>query len=313
MIKKSLSLFLFLTILLPLSGEENFFGKYGEKELDLLYKQVAKHYKKEELIELLEKKEVKEIDVATDKNLRFILSPKSVKRQAQKHTDYTSKLVNDETVKKGVDFFAKYNKVLEEVYKKTKVHPADIIAILNWESKLGEITGNQQVIKIFIGQYFFAEKYNEILTKEGAYEEKDAMSKSDAAKRIERLKRNALNNLSALLIQAKTKNFDPAKVFGSWAGAIGYPQFMPASMCFAADGNSDGIIDLFVMEDAIASVANYLKENGYHSKGREHSFKRYNPDRIYAKGVKLYGDMARKAGIEPGKCPPTSEACPVEF
>ena len=96
------------------------------------------------------------------------------------------------------------------------------------------------------------------------------------------------------------------------------PSIEKPSLCicayqFAADGNNDGTIDLFTMEDAIASVANYLKENGYHSKGREHSFKRYNPDRIYAKGVKMYGDMARKAGVEPGKCPPSGAACPIDL
>ncbi|HQN73823.1 MAG TPA: lytic murein transglycosylase [bacterium] len=287
--------------------------KYSEDRFEALYKTVSKHYKKDELKQLLEKSEVKEIDPATDKNLRFILNPRSVKQQASKHEDYIAKLVNDETIRKGVIFFAKYYAAFEQVYKNTKVHPADIIAILNWESKLGEMTGDQQIIKIFIGQYFFAENYNEILKKEGAYEKEGAMTFEQADKRIERLKKNALGNLTALLTQAKLKNFDPATVKGSWAGAIGYPQFMPASMCFATDGNNDGKIDLFTMEDAIASVANYLKENGYHSKGREHSFKRYNPDRIYAKGVKMYGDMARKAGVEPGKCPPSGAACPIDL
>jgi membrane-bound lytic murein transglycosylase B len=287
--------------------------KYSEERFEALYKAVSKHYKKEELKELLERKDVAQIDAATEKNLRFILNPQSVKQQAKKHEDYTAKLVNDETVKKGVDFFAKYYAVFEQVYKNTKVHPADIIAILNWESKLGEMTGDQQIIKIFIGQYFSAEDFNAILIKEGAYEKEGAMTREQADKRIERLKKNALGNLTALLTQAKLKNFDPVTVKGSWAGAIGYPQFMPASMCFAADGNNDGHIDLFIMEDAIASVANYLKENGYHSKGREHSFKRYNPDSIYAKGVKMYGDMARKAGVEPGKCPPVGAACPIDL
>jgi membrane-bound lytic murein transglycosylase B len=286
---------------------------YDQPRFDALYKTVSKHYKKDELKALLQSSEVADIDTETEKNLKFIFHPLSVKKQALKHEEFIAKLVNEETVKQGVEFFAKYNKVLEETYKKTKVHPADIIAIINWESRLGAFTGTQQVIKIFTGQYFFAEKYNDLHLKEGSYDLEGAMSREGALKRIERLKRNALGNLAALLVQAKLKNFDPAAVRGSWAGAIGYPQFMPASMRYAVDGNNDGKIDLFTMEDAIASVANYLKENGYHSKGREHSFKRYNPDRIYAKGVKMYGDMARKAGIEPGKCPKTESACPIDL
>ncbi|HQO92671.1 MAG TPA: hypothetical protein PLX56_10115, partial [bacterium] len=93
--------------------------KYSEDRFEALYKTVSKHYKKDELKQLLEKSEVKEIDPATDKNLRFILNPRSVKQQASKHEDYIAKLVNDETIRKGVGFFAKYYAAFEQVYKNT--------------------------------------------------------------------------------------------------------------------------------------------------------------------------------------------------
>jgi len=275
--------------------------QYDSARFEALYKNVSNYYSKDELKALLESRAVVESDPDTEKNLKFIFSPLSVKKQALQHEEFIAKLVNDKTVREGVEFYAKYKDVLDKTYEKTKVHPADIIAIINWESRLGAFTGRQQVIKMFIGQYFFAEKYNDIHVKEGSYELEGAMSREHAQARIERLKKNALSNLTALLVQAKLKNFDPAQVRGSWAGAIGYPQFMPASMGYALDGNNDGKIDLFTMEDAIASVANYLSQNGYQSKGREYSFRRYNPDAIYAKGVKLYGDLAREAGVEPGR------------
>ena len=51
---------------------------------------------------------------------------------------------------------------------------------------------------------------------------------------------------------------------GSWAGAFGYPQFLPSSYNkWAVDGNGDGIIDLFDVDDAIFSIANYLRCNGW--------------------------------------------------
>ena len=128
------------------------------------------------------------------------------------------------------------------------------------------------------------------------------MSVEAGKKRVERLKKNAFSNFKALLIQAKEKNFDPNEVKGSWAGAIGFPQFMPASMKFAVDGNGDGNIDLFVMEDAIASVANYLKLHGYLEKGSVAAFKAYNNDKIYAEGVKKYSDLVKKAGAEAASC-----------
>lgn len=298
--KKIIKTVLTIFLIFPVFAQESA-AQYDSARFDELYNKVSKHYSKEELKALLESAVVTEVDADTEKNLKFILSPLSVKKQSLQHEDFIAKLVNDKTVQEGVVFYAKYKDVLNRTYEKTKVHPADIIAILNWESRLGAFTGKQQVIKIFIGQYFFPEKYHEFHIQEGTYKLEGAMSTERALARIERLRKNALSNLSALLVQAKLKNFDPARVRGSWAGAIGYPQFMPASMGYAQDGNGDGTIDLFTMEDAIASVASYLSQNGYSTKGREHSFRRYNPDAIYAKGVKLYGDLARKAGVEPGR------------
>jgi membrane-bound lytic murein transglycosylase B len=52
---------------------------------------------------------------------------------------------------------------------------------------------------------------------------------------------------------------------GSWAGAMGHPQFMPTSyLRFAADGNGDGRRDIWnSVPDALASAANYLREHGW--------------------------------------------------
>jgi membrane-bound lytic murein transglycosylase B len=61
---------------------------------------------------------------------------------------------------------------------------------------------------------------------------------------------------------------------GSWAGAMGMPQFMPSSFLeLAVDGNNDGKIDIWnSKEDALASIANYLSTRGWNKKtgwGRE--------------------------------------------
>ena len=267
--------------------------KYDEKSFAALFKAVSKHYSKEELRKIVEKSIIP--DENTEKRLEFIYSPVSIKKQEEAHADLTDKMVNDETVRNGVDFFNKYNGLLCKTYSETKVEPGDVIAILNWESKLGTITGDQQIIKIFAAQYFFGEARNEELIKNGEYKKEGAMSVEAGKKRVERLKKNALSNMTALLIQAKEKKFDPLEVRGSWAGAIGFPQFMPASMQFARDGNGDGKIDLFVMEDAIVSVANFLKLHGYSKRGRLAAFKSYNNDKVYAEGVKKYSDLVKKA------------------
>ena len=51
---------------------------------------------------------------------------------------------------------------------------------------------------------------------------------------------------------------------GSWAGAFGICQFLPSSyLNWAVDGNDDGNINLYEMDDAIFSVANYLINHGW--------------------------------------------------
>jgi membrane-bound lytic murein transglycosylase B len=84
----------------------------------------------------------------------------------------------------------------------------------------------------------------------------------------ETLFKNQLEDL-ILLCWSENRQAKPFKTClnqtGSYAGAIGLPQFMPGSIRrFAVDGNKDGKIDLRNSpEDAIASVANFLKVHGW--------------------------------------------------
>jgi membrane-bound lytic murein transglycosylase B len=290
-----------------ISWTETILNRHTEKGTDLsqlypkrfetLYGRVSKKWSKEQLRQILSLKKVSDMEKQTERNLKFILTPVSIKKQREQHQDFIPKLVNEKTIAQGVEFFEKYKNTLKKAYDSKKVHPSDIIAVINWESKLGTMVGEQRIIQIFIGQYFFPEKYEEILFKEGAYKKEGAMNRDASKKRIERLKNRALGNLAALLNQSVIKKFDPVETKGSWAGAIGFPQFMPTSMTYAEDGDGDGEIDLFNMHDAIMSVANYLYRHHYTKKGREYSFRRYNPEAVYVKGVKMYGDLAREAGI----------------
>lgn len=67
------------------------------------------------------------------------------------------------------------------------------------------------------------------------------------------------------LLIMREQGIDPLKVKGSYAGATGYPQFMPTSyQAYAVDHDGDGDIDIWQdQHDAIGSVANYLRENGW--------------------------------------------------
>lgn len=71
--------------------------------------------------------------------------------------------------------------------------------------------------------------------------------------------------LEQYLLMAREESLDPLAPLGSYAGAMGIPQFMPTSFrAYAVDGNADGHRDLWGQwSDVFASVANYLKLHGW--------------------------------------------------
>ena len=74
----------------------------------------------------------------------------------------------------------------------------------------------------------------------------------------------AYSELKALLSYCYANGIDPLKIKGSIYGAIGLCQFMPTNIPrYAVDGNGDGVIDLFTVDDAVASLSNYLRRNGW--------------------------------------------------
>ena len=97
---------------------------------------------------------------------------------------------------------------------------------------------------------------------------------------------------------------------GSIYGAIGMCQFMPSNLPrYAADGDSDGIINIFEAPDAIASLSRYLKENGWKrdmtQQAQTKVLFRYNKSTTYANTILAlaryitfleHPSLARKAG-----------------
>src|SRR5829696_6950650 len=71
--------------------------------------------------------------------------------------------------------------------------------------------------------------------------------------------------LIAALEMIEKDHIRPAEMLGSWAGAMGQTQFMPSSfLAYAADGDGDGRRDIWAsVPDALASIANFLKEHGW--------------------------------------------------
>jgi hypothetical protein len=98
----------------------------------------------------------------------------------------------------------------------------------------------------------------------------------------------AKDQLHALPRASQILNVEPENMRGSYAGAIGYPQFLPTSVVeYALDGNGDRKVNLSNTEDAIWSIGNYLHENGW-SKSRRQAVLAYNPDDDYADCIDDY-------------------------
>jgi membrane-bound lytic murein transglycosylase B len=246
-----------------------------------------------------------------------IVAPSMMTRQRQGHLDLMKAFLLPERVEAGAKFMKEKDEVLSATEKRTGVDRQVIIGILMWESKLGTITGEFFAFNALATQAFFIDEANAVAlsreeekalisgasavkkTKKKPTEEdlaKIALAKAEAektqARRVETIRSRARKNLVALVRQCKTRGIDPLGVKGSWAGALGFPQFMPASLRWAEDGNGDGKIDLFDMDDAIASVGRYLASAGFKKSARDAVYD-YNHEEAYVQGVLAFADALK--------------------
>ena len=225
-----------------------------------------------------------------------VFAPSQPSKHRQEHLDLVKLLLTPERLRAGEDFLVKYRGPLQRAEAIHGVPAKVIVSILMWESKLGAVTGDWRTFNVFTSQAFFAQEANRIALSRPGESNPDPARQE---RRLKNIRERAYKNLLALLRQCKKKLVDPLEVRGSWAGALGYPQFMPASLRYAEDGNMDGIIDLYNFEDAIFSVARYLSEHGWARDNRKAVF-RYNNDSAYVEGVLAYADAL---GVRPRPTP----------
>ena len=249
-----------------------------------------------------------------------IVAPSMVTRHRQEHIDLMKRFLLPERVEAGAKFMKEKETVLDATQKRTGVDREVIIGILMWESKLGTITGEFFAFNALASQAFFIDEANAVAlshdeekallsggkaTKKPTEEElaKRAAAKAEAekvqARRVETIRSRARKNLVALVRQCKTRGIDPLGVKGSWAGALGFPQFMPASLRWAEDGNGDGKIDLFDMDDAIASVGRYLSSAGFKKSARDAVYD-YNHEEAYVQGVLAFAAALKAPAPDAG-------------
>ncbi|MEP7098059.1 MAG: lytic murein transglycosylase B [Dokdonella sp.] len=166
--------------------------------------------------------------------------------------DYRPIFVTAKRIRDGRAFLAGYHDQLMKVQTATGVPAEIIVAIIGVETGYGSNTGSYRVLDALYTLAFWYPRSGD-----------PAKAKREADRQT--FFRDQLAQLFAL---AHDEGFTVTSLTGSYAGAMGWGQFMPSSYRdFAKDGDGDGRADLFggSMPDLFASVANYFVAHGWRS------------------------------------------------
>jgi len=165
---------------------------------------------------------------------------KAMSRPAERRLtwgEYRKLFVEPKRIEQGVSFWQEHEEALE-LAEATYGVPAEIIvAIIGVETRYGRIMGRYRVLDALATLGF------------------------DYPPRVEFFREQLLEYLRMV----REENLDPTELVGSYAGAIGYGQFIPSSFRrYAVDFNADGRRNIWSdTDDAIGSVANYFKQHGW--------------------------------------------------
>jgi membrane-bound lytic murein transglycosylase B len=249
---KLIIFFVFISFLIlssPLSGQEI---KKGN-EFDKLIQQLIDDGFKKEKIELLFSKE--NVFFNPSGVSRFFIHSESSLNYGQ----FTSK----KSINNALKYLDEHKNTLDQAQKIYGVDKTIIAAILLVETRLGTYLGNRIVINTLSTM---AALTDETLIERiwDSIPDKKKPKKETFLKKVKKRSKWGYEELKALIKYTKKEGMVPEGIKGSYAGAMGIPQFMPSNaLRLAKDGNNDGKIDLFTHADAIFSVANYLKHHGW--------------------------------------------------
>jgi membrane-bound lytic murein transglycosylase B len=189
---------------------------------------VAKHqFKREELQQAFSLAEYR-ADVIESISKPAILKP---------WVEYRPNFINPQRIEGGVQFWQKYSAALKRAEQEYGVPQEIILGVIGVETLYGRNAGRYRALDALTTLAFDYPRRADFFRAE----------------------------LAQYLLLAREQEFDLLAIQGSYAGALGIPQFMPSSYRrYAVDFNRNGKIDLLrEPEDAIGSVANYLKQYGW--------------------------------------------------
>lgn len=170
-----------------------------------------------------------------DKVLQLIRPPVSPLQRSWER--YRPRFLTERRIDGGVRFWQENRLALAKASALYGVPPEIIVAIIGVETEYGGNTGNFRVLEALATLAFHYPRRADFFRTE----------------------------LEQFLLLARENGMDPVNMRGSFAGAIGIPQFMPGSQRrYAVDFDGDQKIDLSTsVDDAIGSVGRFLEQHGW--------------------------------------------------
>jgi membrane-bound lytic murein transglycosylase B len=203
--------------------------------------------------------------------------------------DY-DQFLTQSSIDQATDYLGRHQKALKHAQKVYGVEGEVVSAIILVESRLGTFIGKRLVLNTLSTLAVLDDKDSRDRLWHSYLKDKADGSKHEFDSWASRKSTWAYGELKAFLQYIEAQKLDPYSLHGSYAGALGIAQFVPSSVLrFAQDGNRDGQINLYDHEDAIESIANYLKQHGWRpGLKRQEAFRillRYNHSSYYAETI----------------------------
>ena len=161
--------------------------------------------------------------------------------KALKWFQYRRIFLKDERIARGIQFWEENDRALESAEDSFNVAPEYVVAIIGVETYFGRVMGSHRVLDALSTLAF------DYPPRAGFFR----------------------NELTEFLLLAREEQRSPEELKGSYAGAMGYGQFIPSSFRhYAVDFDGDGTRDIWSnTTDAIGSVANYFARHGWQGEG----------------------------------------------
>tara|TARA_B100000780_G_scaffold15254_1_gene10141 strand:- start:279 stop:1277 length:999 start_codon:yes stop_codon:yes gene_type:complete len=148
---------------------------------------------------------------------------------------YISKRTSNLKVKQGIKLYRLNTNFINSIDDKYSVEKSLLLSLMGIETNFGTYVGKMDIISS-LSTLSFDERRSEFFTKE----------------------------LITLLQLVEAKKINHRILYGSWAGAFGYFQFMPSTIKgYAIDYDKNDIIELKSIKDSFASAANYINKIGW--------------------------------------------------